>query len=94
MNESLAYARTNRLHERGPKTLILDLDETLVHSWEDPFFLDDLEIYSDPAIYRKFHPNGSQQICYSILLEYAEGEKRIWGLHRPHLYEFLNSMWE
>lgn len=73
-----------------PTTLILDLDETLVHSWENPNFLEQYAIYEDPSIYRKFHPIGSHQIAYSMLLE-MPGNKisKIWGLHRPHLYEFL-----
>lgn len=73
-----------------PKTLILDLDETLVHSWENPQFLEAHKIYYDPTVYRKFHPVGSHQIAYSMLLDVAPGKQsRIWGLHRPHLYEFL-----
>jgi len=74
-----------------PKTLILDLDETLVHSWENPSFLDRYRIYEDPQIYRRFHPTGSHQIAYSMFLEMPNGKtNRIWGLHRPHLYEFLS----
>lgn len=73
------------------KTLILDLDETLVHSWENPQFLETYRIYEDPEKYRLFHPLGSHQIAYSMLLEMPGGtQSRIWGLHRPHLYEFLS----
>ena len=73
------------------KTLILDLDETLVHSWENPKFLETYKIYQDPSVYRLFHPIGSPQIAYSMLLEMPGGsQSRIWGLHRPHLYEFLS----
>lgn len=73
-----------------PKTLVLDLDETLVHSWENPTFLEGLKIYSDPTTYRRFHPMGEQQIAYSMLLDVAPGKQsRIWGLYRPHVYEFL-----
>jgi len=74
----------------GPKTLILDLDETLVHSWENPQFLETYQIYSNPEIYRKFHPTGSSQIAYSILLDLPQGQNRIWGLFRPDMYKFLN----
>lgn len=74
-----------------PKTLILDLDETLVHSWENPQFIDTYGIFSDPEIYRKFHPMGSPQIAYSMFLDAKNyGQSRIWGLHRPHLHKFLN----
>jgi TFIIF-interacting CTD phosphatase-like protein len=74
-----------------PTTLILDLDETLVHSWENPSFLDNYAIYEDPQMYRKFHPVGSHQIAYSMLLDMPGGNtNKIWGLHRPHLQEFLS----
>lgn len=75
-----------------PKTIILDLDETLVHSWENPEFIDRYSIYTDPVIYRKFHPVGSPQIAYSMFLDLKTPgtQSRIWGLHRPHLHEFLH----
>lgn len=79
-------------HGPIPKTLILDLDETLVHSYENPSFVDWYHIYSDPAIYRRFHPVGTQQICYSMFLDLKStgSPHRIWGLTRPHLYDFLH----
>lgn len=105
MSESLVYARLQGSPDfkgpgdikspgttrggGGPRTLILDLDETLVHSWEDPDFLEMLGIYVDVETYRKFHPTGSQQICYSFEIDFSDSEKRFWGLHRPHLHEFL-----
>lgn len=76
--------------KNGPKTLILDLDETLVHSWENPQFLESYQIYNDPTVYRKFHPIGSPQICYSMFLDINKKLTRIWGLNRPYLYEFLS----
>jgi len=71
------------------KTLILDLDESAVHSWENGQFVEYYGIYSDPVVYRKFHPLGSPQIAYSMLLNLPNGPARIWGLTRPYLYEFL-----
>ena len=75
-----------------PKTLILDLDETLVHSYENPSFVDSYRIYTDPTIYRKFHPIGTHQICYSMFLDVklSGSPHRIWGLTRPHLHEFIH----
>ena len=88
----ILYGFSHAPRDTTPKrTLILDLDETLVHSWENPKFLDTHKIYEDPTIYRKFHPIGQPQIAYSMLLEMPGGsQSRIWGLHRPHLYEFLS----
>lgn len=84
-----------------PKTIILDLDETLVHSWESPEFLDRYGICCDPIIYRKFHPIGSHQIAYSMFLDMKTSaspqgtfQSRIWGLHRPHLHRFLHYLAE
>ena len=86
-----SYNSTNNISKiGGPKTLILDLDETLLHSWENPSFLDTYQIYSDPLVYRKFHPTGSPAIAYSMYLEINSHPNRIWGLHRPQLYEFLS----
>jgi hypothetical protein len=74
----------------GPRTLVLDLDECIVHSWESPVFIEKYGIYTDPTIYRKFHPLGSPSICYSMVLDMNGHKNYIWGLHRPHLYEFLS----
>lgn len=85
------FQGSNGIKQAIPRTLILDLDETLVHSWENPDFLESYKIYYDPVVYRKFHPVGSSQIAYSMALEMPNNTKsRIWGLHRPHLYEFLS----
>lgn len=69
----------------NPKTLFLDLDETLIHSWESPSFIEKYGIYTDPEVYRKFHPIGDYPLAYSISLE----DTNLWGLYRPHLFEFL-----
>lgn len=86
-----SFNDTERLpHRKGPKTLILDLDETLLHSWENSSFLEAYQVYSDPKIYRKFHPIGSPPIAYSMFINIDGRPNRIWGLFRPHLYEFLS----
>lgn len=91
--------KSNRQQEKGPKTLILDLDETLVHSWERPNFLETYQIYTNPEIARLFHPTGKSDIAYSIYLGSNNGNSAytninenlcIWGLKRPHLDEFIN----
>lgn len=82
---------TKRPGEKGPRNLILDLDGTLICSYVNPVFLEDYEIYSNPEITKKFHPSGSPQICYSMDLSTSStDEEKIWGLFRPHLYEFLS----
>jgi hypothetical protein len=73
----------------GPHSLVLDLDECVIHSHENSHFLDAYQIYTDPSVYRKFHPLGSPAICYSMLLDMGGNQNRIWGLYRPHLHEFL-----
>lgn len=74
----------------GPRTLIYDIDETLCHSWENASFLETYQIYTDPKVYRNFHPKGSPSIAYSMMLDMNGHQNRIWGLHRPHLYECLS----
>jgi len=77
----------------GPKTLILDLDETLVHSWTNPTFVGEYKIYSNPEIYRLFHPLGSHQITYSMHFD-INGDVTIWGLYRPNVFKFLSFVGE
>lgn len=88
--------------EKGIKNLILDLDGTLICSFVNPPFLETYGIYSDPVISEKFHPQGEHQLCYSMNLSYLprntnswarevnEKDERVWGLYRPHLFEFLS----
>ena len=72
-----------------PRTLILDIDETLAHSWENPNFVQNYEIYTNPAILREFHPIGCPSISYSMTLDISGNKNMIWGLYRPYLHEFL-----
>lgn len=93
--DSSTYGATTPLYRglapptlsRRPKTLILDLDETLVSSYENPNFIDEYKIYSFPEIYHQFH--YPSPITYSVSLINHEGTNHIWGLHRPYLHEFL-----
>lgn len=68
--------------------LILDLDETLVHSMEDMDSLKPLNIFTDPKLV-----NVRNRI-YHIQIEDVTGKKGtgesmdLWGITRPHLKEF------
>lgn len=78
---------TEVLYNYVPKTLILDLDETLISSYENPTFLEQYMIYLNPQIYEKFH---YPPITYSTSLMNHDGPTDIWGLQRPFLHEFLH----
>lgn len=82
----ILFTEEHHNKERGPRTLILDLDETLVHSYENPTFLDTYGIYSNPETKNLFHPTNGHQIVYSMVLSRGH---RMWGLVRPGTYEFL-----
>lgn len=69
------------------KTLILDLDETLLHSWDNPNFISD--IYSDPDFLVKLYPVHDMSRIYNIQLKTTQSKSYIWGVLRPGLYEFL-----
>lgn len=74
----------------GPRSIVFDIDETLCHSYENSSFLETYQIYTDPNIYRQFHPIGSPSISYSMLLDMNGHQNRIWGIYRPYLHEFLS----
>jgi len=71
------------------KCIVLDLDETLVHSNENMAQLKELEIMSDPNLI------DLRRRTYQITLDdvvYKKGEgvkTTIWGILRPHVKEFL-----
>lgn len=79
----------NTRNGKGPRTIILDLDECLIHSYENPSFLEELGIYNSAEIYRMFHPLGSQSLSYSMLLDINSRQSKIWGVYRPNLFVFL-----
>lgn len=68
------------------KTLVLDLDETLIHSLPDTQVLG---IYSNPELFKKFHPIGKPQLCFSTEVDLDGKIVKVWGLKRPGLEEFL-----
>ena len=70
-----------------PKTLIIDLDETVLHSWEAPQFID--KISKDVGKLEKLYPYDQISRAYAIQLVETETKSYIFGMFRPHLYEFL-----
>lgn len=72
-------------------TLIIDLDETLLHSYENPQFLEDLKIYEEPIVFKKFHQSVK---TFSMHLEKNEMNIVIWGVFRPYLKEFLDFVYK
>jgi hypothetical protein len=60
------------------KSIILDIDETLVHTEDDISSLDEMGIMEDEEL--------SQEVYF---LDLDEGETKMWGTKRPHLDEFL-----
>lgn len=71
---------------KNGKTLVLDLDETLTCAQQNP---KDLQIYSEPELFRIFHPSNQKQICYSLEVLSNGFPLRIWGILRPGVEEFL-----
>ena len=80
------YISSNPLTD---KCIVLDLDETLVHSCEEDHLLRELGIWSDPRLI------GLRDRCYNMNIDdvvgpLGKGEKsQIWGITRPHAREFL-----
>lgn len=68
------------------KTLIIDLDETLLKSYDNIGFLQTYEIYTNPEIAAKFKNIKT----YSMIINKNGQKVKIWGIFRPHLQEFLN----
>jgi len=71
------------------KTIVLDLDSTLLHTCDDMEIWDSLEIYTNPR-----HAKLRSRIYYFDLIDVTEktgtGSKTVlWGVLRPHVYEFL-----
>lgn len=69
-----------------PTTLVLDIDETLVHTWQDPTFVNQYNIYTKR--FKEFCPPGQDPKCYSI--SEIDLEFELWGLYRPHYREFIS----
>ena len=72
--------------KRPERTLIIDIDQTIANSFENPDFLDKYEIYTNPDVLAKFKNIQT----YSMIISKSGQRTRIWGLFRPHLKEFLD----
>lgn len=73
-----------------PKRLVLDLDETLVCSFDDMNSFHKLNIFKDPRLIdirnRSYIVN-----MVDVLNNKGMGNKSsLWGVTRPHLHEFIN----
>lgn len=74
---------------RTNKTIVLDLDSTLLHTCDDMDVFNSLEIYTNPR-----NSKLRSRIYYFELIDVTEktgtGCKTVlWGVLRPHVYEFL-----
>ena len=71
------------------RCIVLDLDETLVHTQSDPDVKLFYEIFKDPKLYHL------RERCYKITMEDVIHKKgtgnktEMWGICRPNLKEFL-----
>jgi TFIIF-interacting CTD phosphatase-like protein len=73
------------------KCIVLDLDETLVHSHSDPNidFLKELKIYSDPSLL-DIRERTYRISMDDVVHKKGTGDKtEMWGVIRPHVREFL-----
>ena len=77
------------------KVIVLDLDETLLHTFEDMKDLKELNIFSDPKL---LDLRRRTYIIHEFDMITARGTKGLnrkgkksimWGIERPHLHEFL-----
>ena len=74
---------------RTNKTIVLDLDSTLLHTCDDMEIWDSLEIYTNPR-----NAKLRSRVYYFDLVDVTEkigtGSKTVlWGVLRPHVYDFL-----
>ncbi len=73
------------------KCIVLDLDETLVHTWDE----EDIPKIRSLNLFRNPHLLDIRQRTYHFFLEDVGGRKgegeqwEVWGITRPHLTEFL-----
>ena len=73
------------------KCIVLDLDETLVHSNENMDQLKELKIMTDPTLI-DLRRRTYQITMDDVVYKKGEGVKtEMWGIVRPHVKEFLVS---
>lgn len=66
------------------KVIVLDLDETLIHTEESMKFLTKLNIVKDPKMY------SIRERVFIIDINDENDSYKLWGTKRPHLDDFLN----
>jgi len=76
------------------KTIVLDLDNTLIYTADDEKIFESLELYTNPRNTRL-----RSRIYYFELVDVVDkpgtGElTKMWGVLRPHVYEFLEFCFE
>jgi len=88
---SLYHVSTDDIPENPltDKCIVLDLDETLVHSYEEADFFENLKIFSNPkALHLRNRVYG--MILEDVVTEPGSGvETELVGILRPHAREFL-----
>jgi len=72
------------IHSLTNHCIVLDLDETLVHSSTEMNKFKELNLTNDPKI------SDIKQRSYLISLNDKNQKFELWGITRPHLKEFLN----
>jgi hypothetical protein len=80
-----------RAQPLSDKVIVLDLDETLVHSHPDPNVdaLKELKIYSDPNLI-DLRPRIYKITMEDVVHKRGTGDKtEMWGVFRPYVREFL-----
>jgi TFIIF-interacting CTD phosphatase-like protein len=75
----------------GPITLVLDIDETLIHTYSSKGE-SGVGFVNSYGVYRKnkklFFPPDQDALCYSMD-SFTGSDEIMWGMFRPHLREFM-----
>lgn len=72
------------------RTIVLDLDDTCLHSYSDPDFPKEYRLEENPKYKKLFVSTGNSPVTYSFTTDGSY----FWGLYRPHLFEFLDFVQE
>lgn len=73
-----------RRHTHTDKCIILDLDETLVHTFEDLSEYNKLKPHKDPRLRPRTYHLDIPDDPHASAVTY-----KVWGVTRPHVHEFL-----